>query len=506
MKKGVYYSIIMKKKRRRVRTRIKVIGALLLGYILFFTFTSIYYRDRWYPNTTVNDINVSNLTYDETVQEVQDIVENYSLKITGKNNGTFDIKAKDIDFKIEYEKNLEDGFEQHKDDRSIFGIFSNHDYQVDLKVSYNEDKLDDLINNSLLVVGNEDYPIEKSTSSYIKYDKKTGRGKVVDGVDGNELNLKNFKSIVKKAIKNIQTEINITDEKKYPDVYIKANNNIDDQLDTYNNYLLNWINWDMGEGVIESITPNEIKDWIIIDDSGKVVIDKEKMGDWIEELCLKYKTVGKTRNFTTHSGQVIQISGGDYGWRLDYDKMVEQAYDTITEKTDNKLINSYLEDKSQDNIEKLTTNLEPVYSNKGYKKDYVNFENDWDTQNYSEVDLTEQRVYVYRGGQLVYSCICVSGLPTEKQDRITRTGVWYIKEKRTEKVLVGEDYETPVKYWIRIMWTGTGYHALNRSDWDKWTPELYKTKGSHGCLNLQEADAQKLYELINSGDPVFIHY
>ena len=27
-----------------------------------------------------------------------------------------------------------------------------------------------------------------------------------------------------------------------------------------------------------------------------------------------------------------------------------------------------------------------------------------------------------------------------------------------------------------------------------------------GCLNLKEEDAKKLYELINSGDPVFIHY
>ena len=158
------------------------------------------------------------------------------------------------------------------------------------------------------------------------------------------------------------------------------------------------------------------------------------------------------------------------------------------------------------NQKALTTELEPTYSNKAYQKDYENFENDWDTQNYSEIDLTEQRVYVYRDGQLAYSCICVSGLPTEKNDRITRTGVWYIKEKKPEKVLVGEDYETPVKYWIRIMWTGTGYHALDRSDWANWTPDLYKVKGSHGCLNLQEEDAKKLYELIRMNDPVFIHY
>ena len=45
-----------------------------------------------------------------------------------------------------------------------------------------------------------------------------------------------------------------------------------------------------------------------------------------------------------------------------------------------------------------------------------------------QIDLTEQRVYVYRDGQLAYSCICVSGLPTEKNDRITRTGDVYKRQ------------------------------------------------------------------------------
>ena len=67
--------------------------------------------------------------------------------------------------------------------------------------------------------------------------------------------------------------------------------------------------------------------------------------------------------------------------------------------------------------------------------------------------MTEQRVYVYRDGQLAYSCICVSGLPTEKQDRITRTGVWYIKEKKLEKVYIIE-MKGIIKYF------GTNYLVL----------------------------------------------
>lgn len=506
--RGVYCFSIMKKKRRRVRTRIKVIGVLLIGYVLFFIFTSMYYRDKWYPNTTIDGIDVSNLTYNETKEIIDNRLKDYSLEIKGKKDVSFKIEGADIDFKTSYEKSLDKGFSNHKDERSIFTLFANHDYEINFNVKYNKDKLNKIISNSVLVKGNEDYKISEATAAHIEYDSKTKSGKVVESTSGNELNLDEFTKIIEEALKNIQVEIDLSNEKEYSNVYEKVNNkNIDEQLETYNSYLLNWITWDMGEGVTEKITPDEIKEWINVnEETGKVSLDKDAMSEWIEAFCLKYKTVGKERNFTTHTGQVIKISGGDYGWRLDYDEIVEQVYEIITEKTDQKLIQAYIKDNSKENISKLTTELEPIYSSKGYKLDYENFENDWDTQNYSEIDITEQKVYVYRDGQLAYSCICVTGLPTEKQDRITRTGVWYIKEKRSEKVLVGEDYETPVKYWIRIMWTGTGYHALDRSDWDKWTPELYKTKGSHGCINLKEEDASKLYELIDSGDPVFIHY
>ena len=153
----------MKKKRRRVRTRIKVIGVLLLGYILFFAFTSIYYRDKWYPNTTVNSIDVSNLTYNESKEEIADRVNNYQLEIIGKNDISFKINGKDIDLKATYEKNLEKSFSNHLDDRSLFGIFANHDYEVNLKITYNQDKLEKIINNSVLVNGSDDYKIEDMT-------------------------------------------------------------------------------------------------------------------------------------------------------------------------------------------------------------------------------------------------------------------------------------------------------------------------------------------------------
>lgn len=498
------------KKLKKLKKSVKITAAVILGILILLIVVAFSYQNKWYPNTVINGIDVSSMTCDESKKAFKQGIENYKFEVVGKDDHYFKISGSDIDLEVNYEKSLEKFYDEIKESRSFLGILGSHHYEMELEVNYNQDKLNQLLNESSLIKGKEDSTIVPSTIGHIEYDDKNNSGVIVQATVGNEIDQDKFKGLVNDSVKKLVTNIDLTDEDTYPDIYVQpavkfSDKQLEKMLLTYNTYLLNWITWDMGEGVSESITPADIKNWLSCNNEGEVVLDKEAMSEWIESFCLKYKTVGKKRNFTTHAGNVIQISGGDYGWQLDYEKIVDQVYATITEETDSKLINAYIKNNSDSNIKALTTELEPTYKNKGYKKDYTNFENDWDTQNYTEIDLTEQKVYVYRDGQLVYNCICVSGLPTAKRDRITRTGVWYIKEKKPEKVLVGEDYETPVKYWIRIMWTGTGYHALNRSDWANWSPTLYLTKGSHGCLNLQEADAAMLYSLINLKDPVFIH-
>lgn len=497
-------------KIKQLKKSVKITSGIVIGFALLITIFLLCYQNKWYPNTSINGINVSGMNYEDSIMKLEEAINEYSLKIIGEGEHELIITGKDIDLTANFKNNFKSNYDSHLDNRNIFGLLGGYHYDIDLNISYSEDKLNQVISNSVFITGSDSYQIVKSTNAYIEYDETTNSGKQVKATTGNELDFDKFKNLIITSINKLNNNIDLTDKDQYLDVFVPPVANISDKklndmLNTYNMYLFNWISFDMGEGVIEKITPNEIKNWLSCNNDA-VVLDVESMKEWIDAFCKKYKTVGKTRNFTTHNGNVIKIGGGDYGWRLDYTKIVEQVEATIKEPTDTKLIEAYINNPNKTNQAALTTKIEPTYSHKGYKKDYKDFENDWDTKNYSEIDLTEQKVYVYRDGQLAYSCICVSGLPTAKNDRITRTGVWFIKEKKTEKVLVGDDYETPVKYWIRIMWTGTGYHALNRSDWDKWTPELYKTKGSHGCLNLQEADAQKLYELIKINDPVFIHY
>jgi lipoprotein-anchoring transpeptidase ErfK/SrfK len=197
------------------------------------------------------------------------------------------------------------------------------------------------------------------------------------------------------------------------------------------------------------------------------------------------------------------VSGGDYGWSFDYESMVKQLMKVLKKTVDSSLQDAYMQNPGKEEQKALTFTKTPKYSNTAYKYDYDNKANDWDTKNFTEISLSDQKVYVWRKGKIAFTCNTISGRPVE--DRETRKGAYFIKEHQPYRVLKGEDYETPVNYWVRIMWTGTGFHSAPWQSWSSWTNTYYQTHGSHGCLNLAPADAKKIYNLTKYKEMVFIY-
>ena len=106
-------------------------------------------------------------------------------------------------------------------------------------------------------------------------------------------------------------------------------------------------------------------------------------------------------------------------------------------------------------------------------------------------------------------CDVVTGAPEES--KATPAGVYYISEKQSPSVLIGEiqadgnpEYEQEVDYWMRVTQSGIGFHD---ADWQPaFGGDLYLSRGSHGCINMSKYDAQTLYSMIDMGVPVVIHY
>ena len=67
----------------------------------------------------------------------------------------------------------------------------------------------------------------------------------------------------------------------------------------------------------------------------------------------------------------------------------------------------------------------------------------------------------------------------------------------------GSKYESPVNCFIPF-YGGQGFHGSN--GWrSKWGGDIYKTSGSHGCVNCPDAAAKKIADNVSAGYPVVIY-
>lgn len=120
---------------------------------------------------------------------------------------------------------------------------------------------------------------------------------------------------------------------------------------------------------------------------------------------------------------------------------------------------------------------------------------------YVEVDISKQKLKIYKNDKKILETKVVTGLDTDP-DRKTVRGCFKVYNKERNRTLVGKNYRTPVNYWMPFYKAYGMHDAYWRSEFGG---EIYKSSGSHGCVNLPKEIAPKVYKKINVGTPVLIH-
>ena len=217
--------------------------------------------------------------------------------------------------------------------------------------------------------------------------------------------------------------------------------------------------------------------WLVISDDS-VSIDTAQAQEYIKNLATKYNTIYKPRSFTTTGGETITIEGNEYGYRVDQDGELAQLLTDI------------------DGGAAVTR--EPVYSKSGYSRNGTDDLNG----SYIEVSLDQQHLWLYKNGVLVTETDIISGLPVDGRE--TYRGAWPIAYKASPFTLSSDvyGYDTTVTYWMPFVY-GQGLHDAS---WQtNFGGDTYKTKGSHGCINLPSDQAKIIYETIDKGYPILLY-
>ena len=428
-------------------------------------------------NTIVNGVDCSGISKDEAVRKLTDKWNSKDFEIVDGGGTLVVLPMADTVYNIDgkLDSAVKDaGF--LKGVAHIFG--SSYDIEFPMRVEKTTKKFKRILKD---FVAAQNVGKPETKDAYV--DLSTTDFNVVPEVYGENIDRKVLKKSVLKHISrgNMQLEFTASDFYEQPDIKSDSEE-ISHILDYCNTYLTRKITYTFGSQT-ETLTPEQINRMIYLDDEGNITTDKEAVQEYVAELAYKYNTCSSTRVFDSTARGKVNVYGGNYGY-------------LINQKSEAKQLTKDL--KSGKDITR-----EPVYAQKGAGRNG----NDDIPNTYVEVDLTKQHMWYYKNGSLVVDAPFVSGCIKEKTGTIVGTYSLQYKERnatlRGGSEEDGTDYESEVSFWMPFF---NGY-GLHDATWrDEFGGTIYKTNGSHGCINLPYSKAEILFNNISAGCTIIVFY
>lgn len=460
---------------------IKRLSLILMTVIvmpgLIYLGLAIYYQDSFMYGTWINGIYCTGKTVPEVAEELMDNFTYDTVYVVTPQ----DVEMLEVD-NLEVQYDFESSLEEYRRRQNPFvwygHILTGHQNETILpKITFNKDLLEEWIYST------------NSYKSNLKMEEDSLQ--IVLGENGYEilehkekiLNVSMALEKLSEVIQNAGTEIDLEEQECYfsreETLEMQQTRQLYEKIEGIQNISLTYKLKDSEKKVM----PSEAALWIgrnqdgsfMLDKKGELVFDKGAVTDFIEKLSTQYDT-WLNFPFTTHDGREIVLKKGNYGTKIHQKKEVDY------------LLN-YLKNPGEDV-------REPVYM-----KDVTYGDTNRIDTTYVEVDMTIQKMMFFKDKEKVFETEVVTGCTSQGMG--TPELVCHVYSKNRNRILQGTNYRSFVNYWVPV-YGGIGIHDAT---WrNKFGGELYKRSGSHGCINTPLEKMKELYDMLEVGMPVVIHY
>lgn len=441
------------------------IGFLILAYLL----AALYFTNHFFFRTVINGVNVSMKAYADVDKILEEHVSNFDLTIIERDGRTENIKGQEIGLKISAQNNILKIYELQKSLFWMKSICRHQRYISNSLFTFNSKSLSNKI-NSLHCLNRKMIEPENVSFQY-----NNGKYALVKEVDGNKVRKDKLIQEIVKCILRGESKLDL----EVRDCYYKPGYTMESEkahrtLRLLNKYASTKITYLFGEEQ-EILDADTIHHWIRVDGNLDVHIDKAFVSKYVKALGKRYNTVGIARQFKTSVGKTIEVKGGLYGWKINQEE--ETA----------KLI--------QDISQGAVIAREPVYKQKALNRGADEIGN-----TYVEINITRQHLWFYKDGKLIIHGPVVTGNPNKGNATVLGTNM--LNYKQEGAILTGPGYEVKVKYWMPFY----GNIGLHDASWrHAFGGEIYKNRGTHGCVNAPLYMVKTIFEHIEEGIP-FISY
>jgi len=457
----------------------------LLGVYAFFV---NHFTTHFFPHTTVNGDDVSGMSVAELSTYVTNIGQAYKTHVSGQGID-LTVEGTEINFNYDGETYGSDAASQINAWSWPVEISRPHAYTVQKGISYDEDKLKEIISTT---VDKFNESAKQPTNATMVYDESDGKFTITPDAIGTALKKEEIVSLVLTGVATMQDEITLSDDLLIQPSVTKDNEQLVATTKKANGLLSKPIVLRAVGNDVHTIDKDLLASWLGIGEDLNLFVNHDEIVKWAQgPLSVQVDTKGTKRSYTRPDGKKIEVEGSsydyDYGWCLDGAALG----DTLTDN----LYNS-----KTDAIDMPMKQTAATWNPGGQE---------WGNR-YIDVDLSEQHVRMYDdSSKVIWESDCVSGNPIYGGG--TQTGVYFIYLKESPMELVGLDYDrdgqpdyrTWVTYWMPFD-GGEGLHDMSTRS--AFGGNIYTYNGSHGCVNLPYSAAEQLYGLTNVGDVVIVHW
>lgn len=440
-----------------------------LAAVIYFGFT-IYFHMHFLPATTLNGISVSGKSKKEVEDQITEEINGYILVIKERGETEEIIRGTDLSLKPEFKDSISKKIKEQNAFLWPAAFFRPKELSEPTMVSFDKEKLKKAAGK--LACMQKEYQKEPKDAHCSEY--TPGGYQIVPEEQGTKIKEKQLLETLEDAVGNLKESVSLEEESCYEEPKVTSDDgDLIKLVDNLNRYAKASVTYEVGDKQ-EVLDGSIIHTWLAVDKT-EVSIDEKAVEEYVDDLAASYNTVFRKHTLKTSYGKTIDITNGDYGWKVDKEGEKEQLLKDIEGGK--------------------AVSREITYSQRAKSHG----ENDYgDT--YVEINLTAQHLYFYKNGSLVTESDFVSGNISKNYD--TPTGIYGLTYKERDAVLRGENYASPVTYWMPFC-NNVGMHDAS---WrSSFGGNIYKTSGSHGCINLPKSAAEKIFENIEEGDPVIVY-
>lgn len=427
-----------------------------------------FFSDHYLPGTAINGVDVSFQTVEKISRLLEQQADVYVLAIEERDNGREKLTAEEIGLSYTPDDTLQ--YYLKRQEKWLWFRAFQKDFILErsacLKVD--EERLAQAVSG--LRCMQEDQVTPPQDAYWAAQEDSIV---VVPEVQGNQLDWEKTLETIRKAVEEGRQQVDLEAENCYMRPAVLADDpsfqSGAEQVKQYTNAI---ITYDFGRDS-QRVDRELILPWLIPDGAGGYEPDREKVAAYVAELAGKYDTMGGDFTFISYDGQERAVSGGNYGWRIDQEKETDELLKNI---------------RSGDILVR-----EPVYASRGLDRKTGGL---GDT--YLEIDLTSQRMVLYKDGYLAGDTPIVSG---QRGEHDTPVGCFLAGEKESPKFL--EDECQSVSFWIPF----TEKLGVHDASWrTEFGSDLYAIVGTEGGIDAPFEAVQGIYEKLDEGDPIVIYY